>query len=385
MFDPPHRLPYSSIDSSALERPAHKELALKMAQQSMVLLKNDGLLPIDPSLLKKIAVLGPNAHNPQVQLGNYNGFPTRIITPLDGIREALGAEVEIYSDSVTGYYGPTPPSFDATLNHVKDADLIVYLGGISPRIEGEEMPVEAPGFFRGDRTSIRLPQIQTDLLKALKSTGKPIVFVMMTGSAIATPWESENINAILNAWYGGEFAGKAIADILFGQYNPSGRLPVTFYADNNDLPDFEDYNMANRTYRYFQGKALYPFGYGLSYTHFDYEWLRQPQSLLTAADTLACTIKISNTGGITGDEVAQIYIRYPQDSGTRLPLKELRSFARQTILAGQSEKIQIAIPLAQLAKWDEAAGKTITPQGRYTLFAGSHSEHEALSASFEIN
>jgi beta-glucosidase len=383
MFDPKEKVPFSTIDSTALESPAHKALALKMAQQSMVLLKNDGLLPIDKSSLKTVAVIGPNAHNPEVQLGNYNGFPSRIITPLDGIREELGETVEIYTDSASAYYGPTPASFDALLRQVEDADLIVYVGGISPRIEGEEMRVEAPGFYRGDRTSILLPQLQTDYMKALQATGKPVVFVMMTGSAIATPWESENLPAILNAWYGGEFAGKAIADILFGRYNPSGRLPVTFYADDKDLPDFEDYDMSNRTYRYFKGKALYPFGYGLSYTHFDYAWGKQPAASYKEKDVIRCSLKITNKGNQTGDEVAQIYIKYPQD-GTRLPLKELRSFARKTLLAGQSETIEVRIPVAQLAKWDEAAGKPIVPKGAYTLFAGGDSENEAISAGFNI-
>jgi beta-glucosidase len=165
MFDRAEKVPYSAIDSTALESPAHKALALKMAQQSIVLLKNDGTLPIRKAGLKKVAVIGPNAHNPEVQLGNYNGFPSRIITPLDGIREALGETVEIYTDTVTGYFGTTPPSFASTVNRVKDADLIVYAGGISPRIEGEEMDVNIPGFYRGDRTSILLPQIQTDLLR----------------------------------------------------------------------------------------------------------------------------------------------------------------------------------------------------------------------------
>ncbi|MDR2805106.1 MAG: glycoside hydrolase family 3 C-terminal domain-containing protein [Dysgonamonadaceae bacterium] len=383
MFDPKERAPFSDIDSTALESPAHKALALKMTQQSMVLLKNDGVLPIEKTGLKKVAVIGPNANNPEVQLGNYNGFPSRIITPLDGIREELGEGVEIYTDSVIGYYGPSPKSFDATLRAVKDADLIVYVGGISPRIEGEEMRVEAPGFYRGDRTSILLPSIQTDLMKALKTAGKPLVFVMMTGSAIATPWESENVDAILNAWYGGEFAGKAIADILFGKYNPSGRLPVTFYADDKDLPDFEDYRMNNRTYRYFKGKALYPFGYGLSYTTFDYAWVNPPKASYSDKETIECSIKISNTGKITGDEVAQVYIRYPQ-KGTGLPLKELRAFARKTVLAGQGEEITVAIPVAQFAKWSEEAGKQVVPAGTYTLFVGGNSDKEALSAGFEV-
>lgn len=385
MFDPKDRVPYSQIDSTYIETPAHKALSLLMAQQSMVLLKNDGTLPINKAGLKKIALLGPNVNNPQVQLGNYNGFPTRIITPLDGIREALGDGVEIYADSVTGHYGPTPKSFTATLKNVQDADLIIYVGGISPRIEGEEMRVEAPGFYRGDRTSILLPQIQTDLMKALKSTGKPVVFVMMTGSAIATPWESQNVNAILNAWYGGEFAGRAIADILFGEYNPSGRLPVTFYASDRDLPDFEDYDMSNRTYRYFKGKALYPFGYGLSYTSFDYAWEQSPKTSYTDQETIHCTLKITNIGALAGDEVAQIYLKYPQ-TRSRVPLKELRSFARTSVLsAGESEVIKIDIPVASLAKWNIADGRFSVPEGDYTIYAGGSSEDEGVVAMVRVS
>jgi len=383
MFDPPEKTPFSRIDSSALEAKAHKDLALKMARQSVVLLKNDGILPLKKDKLKKIALLGPNSNNPEVQLGNYNGFPTRIITPLDGLKDELGEKVQIYTDTVIGYYGNTPVSFAATLNKIKDADLIIYVGGISPRIEGEEMRVKAPGFFGGDRTSILLPQIQTDLLKALKSTGKPIVFVMMTGSAIAVPWEAQNINAIINSWYGGESAGKAIADVIFGNYNPSGRLPVTFYASDSDLPDFEDYRMLNRTYRYFNGKALYPFGYGLSYTQFTYTWNTMPKKEYTANETIECSLKVKNTGTSDGDEVAQVYIKYPQN-GKVLPLKELRYFERKTITKGTTEEIKISIPIAQLAKWDDSAGELQVPQGTYTIFAGSHSEDEAIQSTFKI-
>jgi beta-glucosidase len=354
-----------------------------MSRQSMVLLKNDGTLPVQKENLKKVAVIGPNANNPEVQLGNYNGFPTRIITPLDGIKDALGANVEIFTDTVTGYYGATPKSFASTLDKVKDADLIIYVGGISPRIEGEEMDVNVPGFYRGDRTSILLPQIQTDAMKALKTTGKPVVFVMMTGSALATPWESQNVNAILNAWYGGEFAGKAIADILFGQYNPSGRLPVTFYASDKDRPDFENYDMSNRTYRYFKGQALYPFGYGLSYTTFAYEWGTVPKTSYSDTETIECSVKIKNTGTWTGDEVMQVYIKYPQN-GTGLPVKELRSFARKHISEGQTEEVKIAIPAVQLAKWSEEAGKQVVPKGSYSIFAGGNSGEETIVATFEV-
>jgi beta-glucosidase len=383
MFDPAEKVPFSKIDSTALEAPAHKAHALKMTQQSIVLLKNDGLLPINKERLKKVAIVGPNADNPEVQLGNYNGTPTRIITPFEGLKDELGEGVEIYTEPAIYYYGETPKSFDSTITKVKDADLIIFAGGISPRIEGEEMDVNVQGFYRGDRTSILLPQIQTDLMKALKETGKPIVFVMMTGSAIATPWESENINAIVNSWYGGEYAGKAIADVIFGNYNPAGRLPVTFYADDSALPDIEDYDMSTRTYKYFKGNVLYPFGYGLSYTDFNYEWAKQPKAEYKAKETIKCAFKVSNTGKICGDEVSQVYIKYP-DNKTGLPLKELRYFERTHIHKGESAELSVSIPIAQLAKWDEATGGLKVPIGTYAIFVGGNSENEAIIANFEI-
>jgi beta-glucosidase len=265
---------------------------------------------------------------------------------------------------------------------VKDADVILFLGGITPQLEGEELKVNKPGFSGGDRTSILLPEVQTELLKELKATGKPVVLVLMSGSAVAVPWESENLNAIVEAWYGGEFAGNAIADALFGDYNPSGHLPVTFYAGDEDLPDFEDYSMTNRTYKYFKGKALYPFGYGLSYTNFTYEWAKQPKKEYNSTNTLQCSVTIKNTGKRDGDAVGQVYIKYPDGKG--FPLKELRAFERKTVAQGKSEKMQVSIPLEKLAKWDESAGKLLVPTGKYSIFVGSHSEDEAVIADFEI-
>jgi beta-glucosidase len=385
MFDPAGKTPFDKIDSTALEAKAHKDHALKMARQSVVLLKNDGVLPLKKGTLKKIALVGPNVNNSAVQLGNYNGFPTRIVTPLDGLKDKLGNGVEIiYELGCNHTAADTSASVQATAAKVKDADVIIFVGGISPRLEGEEMRVNFPGFSGGDRTSILLPQVQTEMMKALKATGKPVIFVMMTGSAIATPWESENVNAILNAWYGGESAGTAIADILLGDYNPSGHLPVTFYAGDADLPDFEDYRMDNRTYKYFRGKALYPFGYGLSYTGFTYEWATKPQKSYKAGETIQCALTVKNTGAVAGDAVSQVYIKYPQ-GGSVLPLKELRFFERKSIAKGGSAQLKVSIPVEQLAKWDEKTGKTVVPAGTYTLYAGNHSEDEAVVGSFVIN
>ena len=206
--------------------------------------------------------------------------------------------------------------FNALTNRIKDADVIIYAGGISPQLEGEEMPVDSPGFNGGDRTTILLPAVQTELMKALYATGKPVVFVMMTGSAIAIPWESENIPAIINAWYGGQSAGTAIADVLFGDYNPAGRLPVTFYKSDNDLPGFSDYSMNNRTYRYFKGEALYPFGYGLSYTTFNYDQLKIPATI-GKGKNITVSVKSYNTGKTDGEEVVQLYLLHPNPTAKR--------------------------------------------------------------------
>jgi beta-glucosidase len=383
LFDPKSLVPFSEIDSTALESPAHKEQALKMSRQSIVMLKNDGnLLPLKKEKLKKIAIVGPNVDNPETQLGNYNGFPSGIITLLEGIRDEVGDKTVIYCDTAIGYYGETPASFAATLNNVKDADLIIYAGGISPRIEGEEMPVDVAGFYRGDRTSIALPEIQTHFLKALKSTGKPVVMVLMTGSAIAFEWESQHIPVILNAWYGGEFAGKAIADVIFGHYNPSGHLPVTFYAKDSDLPDFEDYNMTNRTYRYFNGKALYPFGYGLSFTRFEYAWTLSPRQSYTAAEAIRFAFKVKNSGKRDGDAVAQVYVKYPD--GKNYPVKELRYFERVFVKAGETTEIKASIPVADFQKWNDDANGMSVPSGVYRIFAGNHSNDEAIIAQFEV-
>ncbi|MDR1342040.1 MAG: glycoside hydrolase family 3 C-terminal domain-containing protein [Prevotellaceae bacterium] len=381
MFDPPAKAPFSHIDTAALEKAEHKAHALKMARQSLVLLKNDGLLPLEKSKVKTIAVLGANANTPYVQLGNYNGFPTRIITPLDGIREKLPDAEVIYEQA--GDLVLDSADVLAVADKVKSADVIIFAGGLSPRIEGEELRVKLPGFFGGDRTSILLPPVQTRLLKALKATGKPVVLVLMNGGAVATPWESENLNAIVEAWYGGEAAGAAIADVLFGDYNPSGHLPVTFYAADNDLPDFEDYSMANRTYKYFKGKTLYPFGYGLSYTDFAYEWAQAPAAEYAQDASIRCAVNIKNIGSKDGDAVAQVYIKYPQ-TGRMLPLKELCAFERKSLSSGSAYRLEISIPVARLAKWDELSGQLLTPSGEYTIYAGSHSEDEAAVGAFTV-
>jgi beta-glucosidase len=257
--------------------------------------------------------------------------------------------------------------FGALAEKLKDADAIVFAGGISPQLEGEEMPVKVPGFKGGDRTSIMLPAMQTELMKALKATGKPVVFVMLTGSAIAIPWEDENIPAIMNAWYGGQSAGTAVADVLFGDYNPAGRLPVTFYKSDNDLPGFSDYSMTGRTYRYFKGDALYPFGYGLSYTNFTYSAMAAPATV-GKGKNITVSVTVKNTGKIAGEEVVQLYTAYNNLKELN-PLKALKGFKRIALKAGESKKISFTLTPEQLSLIDEA-GNAYQPKEKLTISVG---------------
>jgi len=371
MFDPPEMVKYAQITTSVLENPEHKAHALKMAQQSIVLLKNENhTLPLSKSL-KKIAVIGPNADNVKSVLGNYNGTPSQLITALAGIKAKLGSNTEVVYEQGTDYVGSpdVTPDFSAVAQRVKDADAIIFIGGIAPQLEGEEMKVSKTGFSGGDKTTIALPTAQTDLLKALKNTGKPVVFVMMTGSAIATPWESENLPAIINAWYGGQSAGTAIADVLFGDYNPAGRLPVTFYKSDNDLPKFDDYSMNNRTYRYFKGKPLYGFGFGLSYTTFKYDALTLPVSV-NKGKSIAISVKVTNTGKMDGEEVTELYLSH-ENAKIKVPIRALKGFERTFLKAGESKVIKFDLSPQDLSLIDsqghinELAGKIkVTAGGR---------------------
>ena len=504
MFDPPSMVKYAQTPASVLESAEHKAHALKMARQSIVLLRNENnVLPLKKTL-QKIAVIGPNADNSISVLGNYNGIPSEIVTVLQGIKSKAGNHIQVvyekainftndtllqYTDisaqcawqgqkgfhaeyfnnrelngmpvtsrmeksidnswqegqiivdtlkgynfsvrystdftaSATGeitfeldaddgyrflvdgkevinawtrnrwgartyklstqantsyrlvveyYQGEGKASvrlkaghfsrtdFQALKMRVKDADAIVFVGGISPQLEGEEMRVDYPGFLGGDRTTILLPQVQTNLLKALQSTGKPVVFVMMTGSAVAIPWEAENIPAIVNAWYGGQSAGTAIADVLFGDYNPAGRLPVTFYKSDNDLPGFSDYSMNNRTYRYFKGQPLYGFGYGLSFTRFRYGQLK-----LSGLKAITATATVTNEGSMDGEEVVQLYVSAP---GKDVPIRSLKGFQRIFLKKGESKLIRFTLGPEDISTMDNN-GNPIKPGGKLTISIG---------------
>jgi beta-glucosidase len=512
MFDPPDMVPYTKIDEKELDSAEHREHARKLANESMVLLKNDGLLPLK-SGIKKIAVVGPLADQTRPLIGNYAGQPTHIVSIMDGLKaefpnaaitfvpgtqflrtdgtpvpEALlttpdgkpglkadynegmrggpGSEtkpvpivsrtepnVKFNKESlpsqvaerktfgvqwsgfltpnesgdfllgirckgfcrltadgkqVTLTYGggnepvsqvgrvhlekgrkvsieftygardgraqaeliwtkannaPSPEAITAA----KNADVVIAVVGITSQLEGEEMPVTEPGFLGGDRTSIDLPQPEEDLVEAVAATDKPLAVVLMNGSALAVNWINEHANAVLEAWYPGEEGGAAVAETLSGKNNPAGRLPVTFYKGVDQLPNFEDYGMTNRTYRYFSGKPLYPFGFGLSYTKFSYSELKVPAQAVTAGQPLGADVKVTNTGQVAGDEVVQLYLKFPSIKGA--PRIALRGFQRIHLEAGASQKVHFDLKPRDLQMVTED-GNPIIAQGDYTISIG---------------
>jgi beta-glucosidase len=512
MWDPPEMVPYTKIDENLLDGPAHRALARKLANESMVLLKNDGVLPLKTSQMK-IAVVGPLADQTKVLLGNYNGTPTHTVTVMEGLKaEFPSAQIKftqgtqfLSKDAApvpaallttggkpgveTSYTvmepfalmgpgpfpaplasrvdpdigvpsGPLPPEVvgkksvvvrsEATLTptetgeynvgirgenfyralvdgrvvtmnflsngigntlgrvHLekgktydvkvqyslpegsavapqlvwakvdykpspeavaaaKDADVVVAVVGITSELEGEEMPVSEDGFKGGDRTSLDLPKPEEDLLEAIAATGKPLVVVLMNGSALSVNWAKEHANAILEAWYSGEEGGAAVAETLSGKNNPAGRLPVTFYTRVSQLPAFEDYSMKGRTYRYFDGTPLFPFGYGLSYTTFAYGGLKVPTESVIAGDAVVASVTITNTGKVAGDEVAELYLSFPKIAGA--PLKALRGFQRIHLEAGASQEVKFELKPRDLSIVTEA-GEPVVPEGEFIVTVG---------------
>jgi beta-glucosidase len=279
-----------------------------------------------------------------------------------------------------------PPGVDdpaaQALAIAEKAACVVAVMGLSPRLEGEEMPVQIHGFAGGDRTDIALPQPQERLLKQLHALGKPLVLVLLNGSALAMPWAAEQIPAIVEAWYPGQAGGEALADVLFGDYNPGGRLPVTFYRSVDDLPPFEDYRMEGRTYRYFRGEPLFPFGHGLSYTTFALDNLRLDCSKMPVGGQVNVSVDVTNTGHRAGDEVVQLYIRHVGAPAPR-PIQELKGFRRISLEPGERQTVTLSLPSRQLGTYDAAARYAVHP-GAVEVLVGSSSQHLPLAGQFEI-
>jgi beta-glucosidase len=522
MFDPASQVPYSKLDPSRLDSAAHRSMARRLAGESMVLLKNDGVLPLRS--VKRIAVVGPLAEQTAVLLGNYNGIPSHTVSVLEGLKaEFTGAQItyvpgiqflSTHGDPVPaarfttpegkpgvqadyglgtgigskstlllsrtdssidlsdtnlpqelkgksafsvhwtgnltpnetgdfvlgmqadGYvrvslagqhfiqtagpgadlgrihlekgrpvsveveYGQTShrkpearmiwaPAADgpdrAAIAAVREADVVVAVVGITSRLEGEEMPVDQPGFSGGDRTNLAMPAPEEELLHAVWATHKPLVVVLTNGSAMGVTWEKEHANAILDAWYPGEEGGAAIAETLSGKINPAGRLPVTFYKDVHQLPHFEDYSMKGRTYRYFAGEPLWAFGYGLSYTTFKYSRLTLPRTPINAGDPLDVAVTVTNSGNLAGDEVAQLYLKFPDVPDA--PIRALRGFQRIHLSPGASQRVEFHLQSRDLSMVTDA-GDIIVAQGKYKLSVGGGQpigDTPAVTGDFEIN
>ena len=506
-FDPDSIVPWTSIPMSVVSSVKHRELARKMAREQMVLLKNNGILPLSPDAAN-IMVMGPNAADSTMMWGIYYGQPAHTVTALEGLNARTGRKLPytracavtrmtdqesvfgnfhcskgkgmeasywnntgmsgqpdvevvytsaisldnggntafapgvnltnfttrikgtyiadrdeilrmvynnddglriiINGDTVHNRWKTDPLNFrdrefavekgkkydievdymqledDATLNfdilrsrdvtpadavaNAKDAEIVIFIGGISPAYEREEAKVNEPGFDNGDRTSIELPEPQREILKALHAAGKKIVFVNCSGSAVALTPENDICDAILQAWYPGEQGGHAIADVIFGDYNPSGKLPVTFYKKDSQLPAFDDYLMEGRTYRYMREAPLYQFGYGLSYTRFD---ISKP---VYSNDKIK--VRVKNTGKVAGTEVVQVYMRRPADADG--PNKTLRGYARVTLAPGESRDVVIDFPKHLFENWDEKEQEMRVVPGEYELMVGSSSADRDL-------
>jgi beta-glucosidase len=368
MFDPPSTVPYANTPESEIDSAPHRALALKTAQESMVLLKNDGMLPFGAGV-KKILVVGPLADSAEVLYGNYSGTPSHAVTVLEGVRKQFSGAQVSYQPG-TSFLSEKPVNGDpliAAVSAARQADVVVAVVGITSKLEGEEMKVDVPGFRGGDRTSLNLPAEEEALLGALKGSGKPLVVVLMNGSALAVNWANDHANAILDAWYSGEEGGTAIAETLAGTNNPAGRLPVTFYKGVEQLPEFEDYAMKNRTYRYFTGEPLYGFGEGLSYTTFEYGGMKLSNPSLRAGDTLDVEVDVKNTGKRDGDEVAELYITFPKLPGA--PLRALRGFSRVHLKAGEQKHVKLTLSPRDLSYVNEA-GDRLVATGDYLITIG---------------
>ncbi|WP_321480599.1 xylan 1,4-beta-xylosidase [uncultured Bacteroides sp.] len=267
-------------------------------------------------------------------------------------------------------------NYNDLLAKLQGVDVVVFVGGLSTLLEGEEMPVDLPGFKGGDRTDIELPAVQRNCLKILKAAGKKVVFVNCSGSAVALVPETKSCDAILQAWYGGESGGQAVADVLFGDYNPSGKLPITFYKSMAQIPDFEDYSMKGRTYRYMQDKPLFPFGYGLSYTTFSIGNAHLSKNVIKANESLKMTLPVSNTGKLDGTEIVQIYVHKVGDKEG--PVKTLRAFKRVNLKAGETQNVEISLSSSTFEGFDTSANVMRVREGQYELLYGNSSDDKDL-------
>ena len=378
-FDKPAMIPYSTYGTDSVHNTSHVNLARKVAAESMVLFKNDGVLPLQKEKYGSMIVVGANASSLDALMGNYHGVSGNMVTFTEGITKAAGPACAVQYDQGCDY---TDTVHFGGIWAASMSDVTIAVIGLTPLLEGEDGDafLSSSG---GDKTTLSLPRSHIVYLKKLREAHKnPIIAVVTAGSAVDIAAIEPYADAIILAWYPGEQGGNALADIIFGKISPSGRLPVTFYKSLSDVPDYKDYSMKGRTYRYFSGNVQYPFGFGMSYTSFEYQWQKQPLNKYSINDSINVEINIKNTGNFDGDEVVQAYIEYPNLN--RMPVKELKAFKRVTVKKGESGLVKLSIPVTELQKWDVDKHRWKLYPGHYKLCIGPNSGNFLLKGEFAI-
>jgi beta-glucosidase len=373
MFDPAERVPFASIPYEVNDCDAHRALSLESARESIVLLKNaNGILPLSKHL-GSIAVIGPNAHDHHVLVGNYFGVPSRSVTPLEGIREKVSPETKVWYTDGCKHRGEKTDglgragNLSEALSMARRSEVVVLCLGLTAEIEGEQGDA-GNSEAAGDKVDLRLTGLQQRLLEAITALGQPTVLVLISGSALGVGWAHDHVSAIVQAWYPGQDGGTAIADVLFGDYNPAGRLPITFPRSIDDVPEFTNYAMRGRTYRYLEREPLYPFGYGLSYTTFEYSdlTLSAPRAKVGESVTVGATVR--NAGARAGDEVVELYVK-DLEACCAVPHHSLRGFQRLTLGPGESRRVEFSLSPRDLSLIDERGARVLEP-GRFRVSIG---------------
>ena len=373
---PERKSKYDDIPYEVVECKEHIELALDAAKDSFVLLKNDGLLPLNKKDYKSIAVIGPNSDSRRALIGNYEGLSSEYITVLEGIRQVVGDDIRLFHAEGTHLWkdrihviSEPKDGFAEAKIVAEHSDLVVMCLGLDASIEGEEGD-EGNQFGSGDKPGLKLTGCQQELLEEIAKIGKPVVLLVLSGSALDLSWaqESNNVNAIMQCWYPGARGGRAIAEVLFGKASPGGKMPLTFYASDGDLPDFSDYSMGNRTYRYFKGTPLYPFGYGLGYSKIDYLFASIDKDKGAIGDTFKLKVDVKNTGRYTQHEAVQVYVT-DLEASTRVPIRSLRKVKCLELEPGETKEVEFTLFARDFAIIDEK-GKCIIEPGRFKISIG---------------
>ena len=373
---PERKSKYDDIPYEVVECKEHIELALDAAKDSFVLLKNDGLLPLNKKDYKSIAVIGPNSDSRRALIGNYEGLSSEYITVLEGIRQVVGDDIRLFHAEGTHLWkdrihviSEPKDGFAEAKIVAEHSDLVVMCLGLDASIEGEEGD-EGNQFGSGDKPGLKLTGCQQELLEEIAKIGKPVVLLVLSGSALDLSWaqESNNVNAIMQCWYPGARGGRAIAEVLFGKASPGGKMPLTFYASDGDLPDFSDYSMENRTYRYFKGTPLYPFGYGLGYSKIDYLFASIDKDKGAIGDTFKLKVDVKNTGKYTQHEAVQVYVT-DLEASTRVPIRSLRKVKCLELEPGETKEVEFTLFARDFAIIDEK-GKCIIEPGKFKISIG---------------